>query len=58
VTAEPSHLRAPDALLSVADCQVELMDLKGARRTLQDVVEAYPESEAADVAEQRLTKLQ
>ena len=58
VTAEPSHLRAPDALLSVADCQVELMDLKAARRTLQDVVEAYPESEAADVAEERLTKLQ
>jgi tol-pal system protein YbgF len=58
VTAEPSHLRAPDALLSVADCQVELMDLKAARRTLQDVVEAYPESEAADVAEERLTNLQ
>ena len=58
VTAEPSHLRAPDALLSVADCQVELMNVKAARRTLQDVVEAYPDSEAADVAEERLTKLQ
>jgi len=58
VTAEPSHLRAPDALLSVADCQVELMNVKAARRTLQDVVKAYPASEAADVAEERLTKLQ
>ncbi|MDN8614935.1 tol-pal system protein YbgF [Variovorax ginsengisoli] len=58
VTAEPSHLRAPDALLSVADCQVELMNVKAARRTLQDVVDAYPESEAADVAEERLAKLQ
>ena len=58
VTVEPSHLRAPDALLSVADCQLELMDAKAARRTLQDVVEAYPESEAADVAEERLTNLQ
>lgn len=58
VTAEPDHLRAPDALLSVADCQEELMDVQAARRTLQDVVDAYPQSEAADVAEERLAKLQ
>ncbi len=34
------------------------MNVKAARRTLQDVVEAYPESEAADEAEERLAKLQ
>jgi len=58
VTADPGNLRAPEALLSVADCQVELMDVQAARRTLEDVVEAYPESEAAFVAEERLTRLQ
>ncbi|NDZ17062.1 tol-pal system protein YbgF [Variovorax sp. WS11] len=57
VTAEPDHPHAPEALLSLADCQVELMDVKSARKTLEDILEAYPESEAAAVAEERLAKL-
>jgi tol-pal system protein YbgF len=57
VTAEPGHLRAPEALLSMANCQVELMDVKAARRTLEDLVKAYPESEAEFVAKERLGKL-
>ncbi|MEO6016678.1 MAG: tol-pal system protein YbgF [Polaromonas sp.] len=57
VTAEPEHLRAPEALLSMANCQVELKDPKAARKTLEDLVKAYPQSEAASVAKERLTRL-
>lgn len=56
-TADPEHLRAPEALLSMANCQVELKDTKGARKTLEDLAKAYPQSEAASVAKERLTKL-
>lgn len=54
VTAEPGHSRAPEALLSMANCQVELMDTRAARRTLEALVNDYPGSEAAFVAKERL----
>lgn len=57
VTAEPDHMRAPEAMLSLANCQVELKDLKSARKTLEDLVKAYPQAEAASVAKERLAKL-
>jgi tol-pal system protein YbgF len=50
VTAEPNHVRAPEAFLSMANSQVELKDTKSARKTLEDLVKAYPQSEAAPVA--------
>jgi tol-pal system protein YbgF len=53
----PNHLRAPESLLSVANCQLELKDLKAARKTLADVVKNYPQSEAASAANERLAKL-
>jgi tol-pal system protein YbgF len=57
VTAEPDHMRAPEALLSMANCQIELKDTKSARKTLEDLVKAYPQAEAASVAKERLAKL-
>ncbi len=53
----PTHARAPDAMLSVAHCQLELKDLKGARKTLDEVAKTYPQSEAASAARERLAKL-
>ena len=53
----PEHARAPEALLSIANCQIELKDNPGARRTLQDLVQAYPQSEAANAARERLARL-
>jgi TolA-binding protein len=50
-------LRAPEALLSTANCQVELKDVRSARRTLEELLKAYPQSEAASVAKERITKL-
>lgn len=53
----PDHLRAPEAALSIANCQVELKDVKAARKTLEDLIKVYPQSEAAAVARDRLTRL-
>lgn len=57
LTIAPDHIRAPEAALSIANCQVELKDIKSARKTLEDLVKVYPESEAASVAKDRLGKL-
>lgn len=57
VTVDPDHIRAPEAFLSMANSQVELKDPKAARKTLEDLVKAYPQSEAAPVARDRLAKL-
>lgn len=57
LTIAPDHLRAPEAALSIANCQVELKDTKSARKTLEDLAKAYPDSEAASVAKDRLSKL-
>lgn len=53
----PDHPRAPEAVLSIANCQIELKDMAGARRTLDDLVKAYPQSEAAGAAKERLARL-
>ncbi len=57
VASAPDHLRAPEAVLSIANCQVELKDTKGARKTLEDLIKAYPQSEAAVAAKDRLPRL-
>jgi len=57
IAKDPQHLRAPEAVLSVANCQLELKDNKGARKTLADLVKAYPQSEAAVAAKERLATL-
>lgn len=51
------HPRAPEAVLSIANCQIELKDLRSARKTLDDLVKAYPQSEAAGAAKERLARL-
>lgn len=55
--AAPQHTRAADASLSIANCQLELKDTKGAVKTLQDLVRDYPASEAAATAKERLQRL-
>jgi TolA-binding protein len=41
----------------MANCQLELKDTKGARKTLEHILEQYPRSEAADAAKERLARL-
>ncbi len=51
------HMRVPEALLAIANCQLELKDNKSARKTLDDLVANYPTSEAAQAAKDRLARL-
>lgn len=53
----PDHARAPEAVLSIANCQIELKDNAAAKRTLGELVKAYPQSEAASAARERLARL-
>ena len=57
VSAAPDHPRAAEALLAVANCQVEMKDIKAARRTLDDLLKSYPKSEAAAAGRERLGSL-
>ena len=57
VSASPDHPKAPEALLAVANCQAELKDGKAARRTIDELVKAYPKSEAAQAGKERLATL-
>jgi tol-pal system protein YbgF len=53
----PDHAKAPEAVLSIANCQIELKDTRAARRTLEDLGKAYPQSEAAQAGRERLSRL-
>ena len=44
IAADPTHVRAPEAYLSLANSQVELKDTKSARKSLEDLLAAYPQS--------------
>jgi tol-pal system protein YbgF len=57
VTAAPDHLRAPEAMLALANCQAELKDNKSAKKTLADLIRQYPKSEAAQAGRDRLAAL-
>jgi tol-pal system protein YbgF len=53
----PDHLRAPEALLALANCFLELKDTRSGKRTLEELVANYPTSEAASAAKDRLVRL-
>ena len=53
----PDHAKAPEAVLSIANCQIELKDTRAAKRTLEDLTKAYPQSEAAQAGRERLSRL-
>jgi tol-pal system protein YbgF len=54
VDQAPDHPRAPESLLSIANCQGELKETTAARKTLEQVIKAYPQTEAAQAARDRL----
>jgi tol-pal system protein YbgF len=57
VNNAPDHPRAPEALLAVANCQVEAKDTKAARATIGELIKTYPKSEAAQAGRERLAAL-
>ena len=57
IAGNPDHPRAGEALLALANCQIELKDNKAARRSLEDLIKAYPGTEAAQAGKERLHAL-
>lgn len=57
IATAPENARVPEALLSIANCQAELKDNKAARKTLDELIKAYPASEAAQAARERMLSL-
>ena len=55
--ATPENPRAPEAMLAIATSQAEMKDNKAARKTLEDLIKAYPKSEAAVAGKERLDAL-
>ncbi|HOW47000.1 MAG TPA: tol-pal system protein YbgF, partial [Rubrivivax sp.] len=53
----PAGARAPEAMLAIANSQLESKDTKGARKTLDELIKAHPKSEAAAAARDRLAGL-
>jgi tol-pal system protein YbgF len=57
VATAPQHPRAPEAMLAMANSQLEMKDAKSARVTLNELVKNYPQSEAAQAGRERLAAL-
>jgi len=57
LATRPEHPKAPEAMLAIANCQVELKDTKGARKTIGELVQTYPKSEAAQAGRERLASI-
>lgn len=57
LSANPDSPKAPEAMLAIANCQAELKDVKGARKTIDDLLKTYPKSEAAQAGRERLASL-
>ena len=57
VNAAPRHPRAPEALLALANSQAEMKDRPGARKTIDELMKTYPQSEAAQAGKERLATL-
>jgi len=57
VAAAPRHPRAPEALLALANSQAEMKDRPGARKTIDELMKTYPQSEAAQAGKERLATL-
>ena len=53
----PNHPRAAEAMLAISNVQIELKDMKAARKTLEDLIASYPQAETAGTARDRLSRL-
>ena len=56
VAGTPDHQRAPEAVLAIANCQLELKDTKGARKTLEELLLNFPNTDAAAAGKERLAR--
>jgi tol-pal system protein YbgF len=57
IALAPTHMHAPEAMLTIANCQIESKETKAARRTLDDIISIYPSTDAANAAKDRIGRL-
>ncbi|MDP2006450.1 MAG: tol-pal system protein YbgF [Rubrivivax sp.] len=57
VAGAAEHPRAPEAMLALANSQAEMKDARGARKTIEDLMKTYPQSEAAQAGKERLASI-
>jgi tol-pal system protein YbgF len=57
IAMAPTHMHAPEALLTVANCQLEAKETKASRKTLEDIIASYPSTDAANAAKDRLGRM-
>jgi tol-pal system protein YbgF len=57
IARSPGYVRVPEAWLAIANCQLELREVALARKTLEDLVANFGQSEAADIARERLSRM-
>ena len=57
INGSPEHPRVPEAMLAIANCQLEIKEPAAARKTLGELIKTYPTTEAAGAAKERLSKL-
>lgn len=57
VTDFPNHARAPEAMLTVGNAQLEIKQAKEARKTFNELLKLYPTTEAAAAAKDRLAQI-
>ena len=53
----PSHARAPEAMLTIGNAQLEIKQAKEARKTFNELLKLYPTTEAAAAAKDRLAQI-
>jgi tol-pal system protein YbgF len=57
VNESPNHPKAAEAMLAMAASQIETKDRVGARKTLEDLLRLYPDSDASKLGRQRLVTM-
>ena len=53
----PKHAKASDAMLNIASSQDAMGDAKAAQKTLETLIQTYPDTPAAASAKQRLSQV-
>jgi len=57
ISIDAKHPRAAEAMLSISNCQLDMKDTKAAKKTWDDLIKAYPDSDAAAAAKERIARL-
>jgi tol-pal system protein YbgF len=57
IAMAPDHVHVPEAMLTIANCQIEGKETKAARKTLEELVASFPSTDAANAAKDRLSRM-